>query len=82
MVQICPFSELNKVDTSDDGVGALDDVVGFFIEVEVVGSDSGVDAGFVEVAIDHGEEGLALVLDGGEHEGLGVAGAQTGDDVS
>ena len=82
MVQIWPFSKNVKRNTSDDGVGALDDVVGFFIEVEVVGSDSGVDTGFVEVTIDHGEEGLALVLDRREHEGLGVAGGKTGGDVS
>lgn len=82
MVQIWPFSRNVDRNTSDDGVGALDDVVGFFIEVEVVGSDSSVDTGFVEVTVDHGEEGLALVLYGREHEGLGEAGGKTGGDVS
>lgn len=41
-----------------------------------------MDTGFVEVTIDHGEEGLALVLFGREHEGLGEAGGKTGGDVS
>lgn len=68
--------------TSDDGIGALDDVVRFFIEVEVVGSDSGMDAGLIEVTIDHGEERLALILERGEHEGLGVPGGQAGSDIS
>lgn len=81
MVSIWPFSKDEGRGTSDDGVGALDDVIRFFIKVEVIRSDSSVDACLIEVTVDHGEEGLALVLDGGEHEGLGVFGSQTGGDI-
>ena len=81
MVSIWPFSKDEGRGTSDDGVGALDDVIRFFIKVEVIRSDSSVDACLIEVTVDHGKEGLALVLDGGEHEGLGVFGSQTGGDI-
>ena len=75
MVSIRPFSKDKGYGTSDNGVGALDYVIGFFIKVEVIRSDSSVDACLVEVTVDHGKEGLTLVLDGGEHEGLGVSGS-------
>lgn len=46
----------NGAVVSDDGIGALDDVIGFFIEVKIVGSNASVDTGLVKVTFNHCEE--------------------------
>lgn len=51
---------LNFSVVSDEWVSAFDNIIGFFIEVKIVGSDSGVDAGLIEVALDHFEETLSF----------------------
>jgi len=51
-----------KRNTSDDWIGAFKNVIRFFIEVEIIGSDTSVNTGFVKIALNHFEETLALVF--------------------
>jgi len=53
---------------SDDWIGAFDDVIRFFIEVEIIRSDSSVNTGFIEIVLDHSEEALPFIRMGGEVE--------------
>jgi len=59
---------LNGSVFSDDGVSTFDDVIRFFIEVEIIRSDSSVDTGFIEVVLDHCEEALPFIRMRGEIE--------------
>lgn len=56
------------VATSDDWIGAFDDVIRFFIEVEIIRSDSSMNTGFIEIVLDHSEEALPFISMGGEVE--------------
>jgi hypothetical protein len=59
MVSRVPLSGLGG-GTSDEGDGALDDALGFFVEIETIGADAGVHGGFVEETFHHFEEHVAL----------------------
>ena len=56
--------------TSDQWNTAFNDVIGLFIEIKIVGSDSGVNASLVEVAVHHFEETWAFFSGGRKHETL------------
>lgn len=67
---------------SDNWISAFDYVIRFFIEVEIIRSDSSVNTGFIEIVLDHGEEALPFIRMGGEIERVCVPVGEALGDLS
>jgi hypothetical protein len=56
IVSICPLSYLDEWITLDDRDVAFHNIICFFIKVQFVGTDVGMDSSFIEVAFNHLQE--------------------------
>jgi hypothetical protein len=51
-----PLSEYEKYVTSDKGQVEFDDIIGFFIEIELIWSNIGVSSGIIKILFHHLKE--------------------------